>query len=792
MDRNEFNSHYDPLNEKYQSNREHLIETSELAMKRCAAGLPRSLLKVTALLHDCGKYSCKWADYFEANIRGGSGGGQDKKIDHATPGGLAAERLMGKSGAAELAAAAIYSHHGLCDAYSAEDGKFLVERRRGKSAETCAEECFQNLMRELKGELTDELLRDAVRETDELLKHIVGRAADIGEKHGSGRFWLGMYERLLVSILMDSDRRSTEDFMNGVVGDGGYDIDKIWEECSVAIKRRLEGFTDMSGINALRAEISDECFEAASSDGVRFILNVPTGAGKTLSSLRFAVEYAKIHRKRRIIYVAPYMSITEQNADEIRHAVGRDDIVLEHHSSVCIEDEDAQARYERETEDWRVPIVVTTAVQFLNTLYSGRTACVRRLGSLCDSVIIVDEVQALPINVTELFCLAVNFLTEFAGSVFVLCSATQPCFDMVEKNSLLKADEMVDSAGFAPSFIRTEIHDDTSLSPHGMDAELAAEYIAEKSREHGDVLFIANTKGCALEIFRLVSEKVGGDADVYHLSTNMYPANRRIVIAKLKERADGQRKPKICISTQVVEAGVDLSFGCVIRSLAGLDSIVQAAGRCNRHAEYEKGHVYIVRMNDETERLGSLYDIRAAQETMMYVLDQYRRFKKDGERLDSQKYVGMYFQVLYRRRQAELCYKTNVNGVSTSIVDMLSGNRALLRKSGGHLLCQAFASAGEKFNVIEDGGKFPVVVEAEDAVELLRQYESGHLKPGERKQILRKLGLYTVSISESMKNKLSAGIRMSGDKSIFILDGRYYNDRVGITETPDLMPYMSV
>lgn len=790
MTQEKFYSHFDDTTGRYQLNRDHLLETSGLAYGRSPSGFPPSLARTAALLHDCGKFSNEWAEYFSSNLDGN----KQEKRDHATAGGAAAEMFLKNPNAAEMAAVAIYSHHGLRDCYSSEKRAFLVEERRKKSKELPTDECIRNLTEELGPDVISEAAGNADRETADLLKHIAEWTASFGAVHGSRHFWLGMYERLLFSLLIDADRRDTEDFINGVDKETETtDATELWEQCSLSVEKRLSGFTDKSGINKLRAEISELCLSAAKNDNGdgsgRFVLNVPTGAGKTLSSLRFAVEYAKKHKKRRIIYVAPYMSVTEQNADEIRRAVGREDIVLEHHSSVIIEDEDGQRRYDRVTEDWRVPIVVTTAVQFLDTLYSYKTGCVRRFASLCDSVIIIDEIQALPINVTELFCLAVNFLTEFAGAAVVLCSATQPCFDKVPENRILDSEKIIDSGRFADAFIRTEIHDDTGSTPRGMSFTDAAEYIISKAREHGDVLFISNTKGCALEVFRRVADLCGGEFDVYHLSTNMYPEHRRRVISELKSKGGNV---KICISTQVVEAGVDISFGCVIRSLAGLDSIVQAAGRCNRSAERNIGHVYIVKMDDEAEMLDRLKDIRIARETATFVLDQYRRFGGAGERLDSERFINMYFSELYRKRKPELCYNVTVDGVRTSIVELLSRNRDLCPKNM-HLLCQAFETAGREFNVIDDDDKIPVVVETAKSRLLIAEYDSDEIRtPSQKRAVLRKLSPYTVTVSEYTKKKLSSGLKVSRDGALLILDGRFYDGRTGVTDTPEPMEFLNI
>ena len=773
-----FYSHYDPVRRIYQTNKEHLSECAELSSEKCGVEELKSLAYIAGLLHDCGKYSAEWQNYFLKNIEGKNA---EEKLDHSTAGGIFAEKLMKDSVAAELISLAIYCHHGLRDSFDFEKGKFLTDLRREKSADLPVGECIENLTEEIGESVLNECANKAFSDGDAFFWRIKKQAESDCGKH----FAAGMCQRLLISLLIDADRRNTEDFMNG--GSGFSEISatkELWEECLGNIESKIGSLSDGRGINSFRREISDICRQTADRPNSRYILNVPTGAGKTLSSLRFAVANAKKFGKRRIIYAAPYQSITEQNADEIREAIGRPDIVLEHHSSLIADDGSDRLRYDRLTEDWGCPVVVTTSVQLLNTMFSSRSGCVRRFRSLCDSIVILDEVQALPIKVTKLLCLAVNFLSRYANTLFVLCSATLPRF---EKYGMLSAPSMIpDSARFYGAFVRTEISDDTDISPTGMGIEEAAEYIKEKAEKYGDVLFIANTKSCAEKVFRLVSESCR-NYEVYHLSTNMYPEHRRRVISALKK--GGKR---ICISTQVVEAGVNLSFRCVIRSLAGLDSVIQAAGRCNRHAEFDKGRVFIVKMNGEAENVSSLKEIRTAQDVMKYVLNQYRSRSEDDLRIDSEEFIKMYFDRLYDRLESDLSYPVCVNGVATTIVDMLSRNLKLCRERNGHVLRQSFKTAGDKFEVIEDDGKISLIVGVSEALELIGALESRDTPLGDKKSLLRRLQSYTVSVSERFRKNALDGIRPAWDGRLAVLDDRYYDPKTGITEQPRNMPFLNI
>lgn len=337
-------------------------------------------------------------------------------------------------------------------------------------------------------------------------------------------------------------------------------------------------------------------------------LIVPTGGGKTLSALRFAIEYAVEHKKERIFYISPFMSILEQNGDVIREIAG-DDNYLEHHSDMYCKIIDNKHKSKEEVNDeledyelrcrhWDKQVICTTMVQFFDTLFSSRTEALRRMHRFTDSVIIIDEVQSIPIRCVYLFNLAMNFLSEFMGCTIVLCSATQPTFEqckypiMLDKDSSMTGDYTKDFEDFK----RTEVV--SLLNNQGNTYEEAAVICMDKYRENGNLLFVVNTKTATAEIFRNVTQLNDEEeikAKVVHLSTNMCPAHRRKAIDDIRRMLDNNERV-ICITTQLIEAGVDISFKCVIRSSAGLDNIAQAAGRCNRNGEDDRRNVYIIKL----------------------------------------------------------------------------------------------------------------------------------------------------------------------------------------------------
>ncbi|MDO5411167.1 MAG: CRISPR-associated helicase Cas3' [Lachnospiraceae bacterium] len=791
----DYHAHYNPISEQYQTNYAHSKETAELIRKKNPFSCLENVAYLTALFHDAGKYSDVWQSYFEKRIKStdASSGG---KIDHATAGGQLMDELLPLSSLSQMVQLAIYSHHGLQDCISPEDGRFIYEKRKKKAFSLPVDECRTRFYSEFNKNQLEELCRNAQYEIRNLNGNISKKMEEwnLPDLYGNRDFFLGLYERLLMSLLIDADRRNTEDFMSG--GDiCAFQAEKegeiLWLACAENIEKKIASFSDKRGINQYRSEISDVCRNVSTNSVRRYRLTVPTGAGKTLSSLRFAVNHAIHFHKKRIIYAAPFHSIVDQNADEIREALGMPDIVLEHHCNVVMENEGEQARYDRITEDWSSPVVVTTAVQFLNTLFSGKTASVRRMHSLCDSIIIMDEVQALPVRIIELFNMAMNFLSEFAGATVVLCTATQPLLEELPRNRLLPSQYMVPlSARYEEKFRRTQLVDDTALAAGGMRIETAAHYVMEKAQKYESVLFIANTKACARKLFEMVSELSGEEFAVQHLSTSMCPAHRKDVLNRVNQCLLSKKR-QICISTQMVEAGVNLSFRCVIRSLAGLDSVIQAAGRCNRHREAAMGYVFLVKMHEEAENLSHLKDIRLAQQASLPVLTQFSRHPESLEgSLDSAKAVNMYFQYYYAGCQKEMCYPVTVKGVSTSLVNLLSANPDFCRYGkNGPILKQAFQTAGELFEMIDDGGKTPLVVPYRKNVQMqLDELENRYLPLEQKKQILRELQMDTVSVSETERRKIENGIREIWGGNVLVLDERFYNKNTGVVTEPAPLP----
>jgi CRISPR-associated endonuclease/helicase Cas3 len=584
----------------------HLQEVSETCARLAQKIGAEDAGRLIGLLHDFGKYSAAFQDYLRGN---------DAKrgdVDHSTAGAQwiwrhceergEAGRLMG-----QILAVCLASHHGgLLDCLKLDGKNGFNDRINKDDVKTHLHECLN---------LADKKILEQLFVNEKEIKKFLSKFwpkvfSFIGNEKESNllkQFRLGLFTRFLFSCLIDADRISSADFEypnNAQLRSSGP---VHWQ---IAIER-LEAKQFQSRnekVDAIRRIISDQCRKRADDEQGMYTLSVPTGGGKTFSSMRFALHHAKKHQLDRIIYIIPFTSIIEQNAEEIRKAVEREGDewpwVLEHHSNLIRDEmtkedkQDEQSRYqELATENWDVPIIFTTMVQFLETLFGGGTSSARRIHNLANAVLIFDEIQSLPVNCVHLFCNAVQFLTDHARTTAVLCTATQPLLNNLrcpEKGQLTFSanHELVENTtAVFDQLKRVQIKN--SVRKQGWSGEEIAELALKQLKEKGNCLVIVNTKSWARKLYALCTEKTD-EKNVFHLSTNLCPAHRKEILTWVRCRLDA-KLPTLCISTQLIEAGVDVDFNAVIRFLAGLDSIAQAAGRCNRNGNLtQQGEVFVV------------------------------------------------------------------------------------------------------------------------------------------------------------------------------------------------------
>ncbi len=557
------------LDSEWQPLDEHLKGTAELAAKFAKVIRPNDkffteLARLTGLLHDIGKYRTEFQEYLRKERQSG--------VDtaHAVYG--AGKSLFEHNSLA--ATFAVAGHHtGL---YDAADLDLLVNGEK-----------YQ-----VRNRLTD-ILSHASEKIRSLKFKEICPDSDIQKT----RYRYEIMIRMLFSLLIDADRLNTEECEKLKL------VDLRWKRKVVSInpsdllqklqEKRLEKSNNSKNdkLKKMRNDIFEACFNKGktSSQGF-FSLTVPTGGSKTFSSMAFALAHAQQHNLRRVIVVIPYLSIIEQNAKEYREIFGKEN-VLEHHSAIDVSRSNAdpaQAQdIEKAMENWDVPIVVTTSVQFIETLFSASPTQARKLHNIAQSVVIFDEVQTLPTHLLEPLLDVLRELKNRYGVSFVFCSATQPAFKKTKNMKNGFVDDEIVEITHSPDILYQSLQR-VRYTVKQSDLLWTWQDLAQKMIEHNQVLCILNLRRQAYELLVAIRRNLEErnsfsdlDDSVFHLSSAMCPAHRLDRIDIIKKRLK-TGKPCRVISTQLIEAGVDIDFPVVFRAMGPLDSIVQSAGRCNR------------------------------------------------------------------------------------------------------------------------------------------------------------------------------------------------------------------
>lgn len=763
----EFAAHIRETDNAIQTVSEHCKNTAVLMQSFLERLNMKSVGRLVGMLHDAGKLTKEFNDYINGMSNAPRG-----SIDHSYAGAryLAElchkENLIHKTASISMAHTVV-SHHGLHD-WVDENCEDYFEKRISKNDNY--NEVISNISVITDGEDMEELFEQAVKEWFAVANK--PKSEDATEFC----FYLGMLERLIQSALIDADRTDTADFMSAMTTSAEADCLTLWHTMDSKMDDKLKTFGERTDkISECRRSISDRCAAFAGHRVGACRLIVPTGGGKTLSSLRFAIKQCKQFGLQRIFYIAPFMSILEQNSDIIRELAG-DENFLEHHSNIIseIEDENEYDYYMLGAQRWDKPVIATTMVQFLNSLFSDKTSSVRRMHRMCNSVIIIDEVQSVPLRCTNLFSLAVNFLTKVCNSTVVLCSATQPTFENNEHKLIL--DEQADMIeNYDDDFgvlCRTRII--PVIQKYGYDFGEAADFCCEKFRENGDLLVVVNTKTQALHMYELLKQKADEQTYIIHLSTNMCPAHRKKRIKTFKKLLES-KKHVICVTTQLIEAGVDISFRCVVRALAGLDNAAQAAGRCNRNGEHDElCPVYLI--NFKNEKLGSLEQIKTAQSISRNILARNDEFA-DILSVPAQ---SEFFRQLFELYKDRLSYPTKENA---TLLELLSHNehRWEVNKKSLRELSQAFKTAGRLFEVIDSNTQDVIVPYNKKAQDIIAELNSD-IAPHTMAALLRKAQKYTVSLYAGARQKLyDAGAVYISKNGVAILDKRFYSSEFGVT-----------
>ena len=801
---------------------DHLLETSiisgQLATK-LNLGFVGELL---GLMHDFGKYSRKFQKYlhdetglFNPDLDDEESTPNGSKVDHSTAGTQWVYRELRKFGAeqgigelfGQMLGLCIASHHGegLIDCLDGEGNPKWIERFNKTDELTHLAECEQNadeVVQQKAHELAGEnLIRN-------LLKAVKPILSDSTTNDKIKEFYLGCLTRFLFSCLIDADRINSSDFEREAQKEVRRLTEKPdWQIAIDQVEAKLAGFQNRYPIDEIRRRISSDCLKrAVDSQGI-YTLTVPTGGGKTLASLRYALHHAQKHNLDRIIYIIPYTSIIDQNAQAVREILG-EDWVLEHHSNLEPEKQSWQDKLL--CENWDKPIVFTTMVQFLDAWFGGGTRGARHIHPMTNSVLIFDEIQTLPVKCVHLFCNVLNWLTKFGKSTAVLCTATQPLLGELGLQSFPKGKrESIAARGLLKQPANAEImgkHQDldklfADLSrveirfnekAGGWNVAEAGVFLLEQFQTTPSCLFIVNTKKWAQELYQYCKAQNLPPEALFHLSTHQCAAHRKAIFDTIKARLEN-KQPIICISTQLIEAGVDISMACVIRALGGLDSIAQAAGRCNRHGEKEgKGQVWVLNLQEQ-DFTRILPDIQAGKTHAERV---FRDFA--GQDILQPAAMERYFEYYFYQRSDEMSYSVK-NSATGSLLDWLSdnalnpyGEKNNKRSKPLPLLMQSFKSAGRAFQAI-DAPTHAVIVPYGEGAELIAKL-CGEWSPQEMHRTLQKAQRYSVNVFPNVwgklqkENALHETIEGTG---IYYLKERYYNDEFGLSldETSEMTFY---
>lgn len=669
--------------ERIQTVKEHLYGTAELAGAFAEKFGKKEWGYCCGMLHDLGKYSKEFQRKIQNDTR--------ERVDHSTAG---AKVCNEKGGYYSILSYCIAGHHaGLPDYGNTAIGNSLCGRCKKKLCD------FESYKEEIQ---IPEIHRDPI----------------VFDSEKNLDFSLSVFVRMLYSCLVDADFLDTESFMKN------ENTGRVSGETMEVLEKKLEQHiaswlsnNELESINGRRTEILRHCIEMGKREKGIYRLTVPTGGGKTIASLAFALRHAVKHHMDRIIYVIPYTSIIEQNAQVFREILGTGN-VLENHCNVEYKDSEEFYPIQLASENWDKPVVVTTNVQFFESLFGNKPSKCRKIHNIANSVVIFDEAQMLPMDYLKPCVSVLQELVDNYASSIVLCTATQPALEIFfsSKDKIIElCPRMEEQFRFFERVTYEKI------------GKISQDELIMRMQGEQSVLCIVNTKKTAQELYKKLQ---GEGENIYHLSTNMYPKHRKRVLNRIRERLKNKEKC-IVISTSLVEAGVDLDFDIVYRQIAGMDSMIQAAGRCNRNGEKDvaDSKVYIFDFIDEKKVTNQKLQIETAESVL-----------QDYEKVDDLTGITDYFKRLYHYRGTSLD-KKNIMGE----FKQMQFN---------------FSKVAKEFKLIEENTKMIFINKEPKAEELLNELKI----KGASRERLRKAGQYCVQIygDERTENSLFAKLYSNG------------------------------
>lgn len=737
---------------------------------------------LAGLVHDPGKCKQEFQDYLL------QGKGERGSVNHTFAGcRMILEQFHGKTSdpykdvTAELLAYAIGAHHGLFDCVDKQSMSGFLHRMQKEGIHY--EESRGGFLASCAGwDEIDKRFEEAHKELSEVYGRLLALSQHNHDKTlQEFSFYLGLTARLLSSAVIEGDRRDTAEFMDGIIEPAQRnDWRTFWREHLTAVEEKLAAFPRETAVQRARAQISDTCRRSAEMSNGVYRLNVPTGGGKTLSSLRFALAHAAKWGKKRLIFATPLLAVLEQNAQVIRDYLGDDHIILEHHSNV-IQTEDAGEDLDLRqlaVDSWHAPVILTTLVQLLNTFFLGKTTSVRRFQSLCDAVVVIDEVQSVPNHMLTLFNLTVNFLSEICGATFLLCSATQPCFERARHPLAQKPADIVPfQEELWKPFSRTHLIDAGKMRLEEIPAFIDWVLSGAKS-----LLVVCNKKSQDEFLYRALKKTV---KNCFHMSASMCMAHRRDTLKRMETALERRDETVICIATQVMEAGVDISFERVIRLAAGMDSIVQSIGRGNRNGDIRTPiPVYVIHCMDEN--LGRLQELQRAKTAAIALLERFRthpqEFKED---LASDEAIRWYYRKLYANME-EGFQDYTLKEERDTLFSLLSGNTNWYTQNcgfyGQFTLGQAFRTAGELFQVFDENTRDAVVPYGEGQALIAQLQASPYAGVAWLREWGRRAKPYTIAVYDHQIRLLGHCLRSVN--GVLVLSEEAYDPQTGLTAQP--------
>lgn len=694
-----------------QSNDEHSEGVDRLSSRFAGEFGMASWGSVLGLLHDKGKESSA----FQQHIKKESGYEPGCKVTgdthHAYVGGIIARRIYGKSSDIFLVNQIVSHHTGLHDYDEMED----------------------ILKKEIPAEIDTHVLKETLNKPP-----FVPKPTDFHH-----------LSRMLFSCLVDADYLDTESFMNEKscrLRQNKADLKTLLQRLEKRLNK-LKSLADVSEVNVIRNQVQEQCAKKADAPVGFYSLTVPTGGGKTLSSVLWAMMHAIRNGQKRVIIAIPYTSIIMQTASVLRDIFGEENI-LEHHSNIDperIKDEHLKEKMKLATENWDYPIIVTTNVQLLESMFGNKPSVCRKLHNIVNSVVILDEVQTLPTDYLQPIVDALKTYNRMFNVSFLFTTASQPVLSGLIEGCNPKAS--FSGIEHIEEIIPEEfkLHDKLRRVRLSIDNEgKSYDEISEKLLSHKRVLCIVNTRMDAREIYRRLPQ----EGVTLHLSKNMCPAHISETISLLKASLKDEEQSVIrVVSTQLIEAGVDIDFPVVYRQEAGLDSVLQAAGRCNREGKNGLSTTYVFSLAKEHNLPRG--DMQSANQARLSLEKSSDWFAPST--------MTKYFTQLY-------CRKENFD-----------------RKDIKHLLYKpleiCFATGAKAFHLIEDSA-VPVIVCWKDSLELVNHVMQG----GPSYTLMKKLAQYTVNICETdFKKLMGMGVVSEKKEGLFVVEyQQQYHPKLGL------------